>query len=121
MANALSKKSVHELQDLIQRIAFSEKVNESREFAASVQSSLYSSLSVDNAEEKSRGVKRAPFVVLVGSRVPSILVEIGFLSNPQEENLLKRSDHRQRIADALYKGMAQYMNRLSRIDIAQRH
>ena len=119
--NARSTKSVHELQDLIQRIAFSEKVNESREFAASVQSSLYSSLSVDIGEEKSRGVKQAPFVVLVGSRVPSILVEIGFLSNPQEENLLKRSDHRQRIADALYKGMAQYMNRLSRIDIAQRH
>ena len=49
-------------------------------------------------------MKQAPFVVLVGSRVPSILVEIGFLSNPQEDNLLKRSDHRQRIADALYKG-----------------
>ena len=63
---------------------------------------------------------QAPFVVLVGSRVPSILVEIGFLSNPLEENQLKRSDHRQRIAEALYKGMAQYMNRLSHIDIARR-
>ena len=118
--NARSTKSVHELQDLIQRIALNEKANESREFAASVQSSLYNSLCGDNAGEKSRGVKQAPFVVLVGSRVPSILVEIGFLSNPQEENLLKRSDHRQRIADALFKGVAQYMNRLSHIDIAQR-
>jgi N-acetylmuramoyl-L-alanine amidase len=118
--NALSKKNIHELQDLIQRIALSEKVNESREFAAIVQSALHSSLSLDNGEEKSRGVKQAPFVVLVGSRVPSILVEIGFLSNPLEENQFKRSDHRQRIADALYKGVAQYMNRLSHIDIAQR-
>ena len=52
--------------------------------------------------------------------MPSILVEIGFLSNPQEENLLQRSEHRQRIADALYRGIAQYMNRLNHFDIAKR-
>jgi len=115
--NAGSGKSVHDLQNLIHKIAFSEKVNESRELAASVESSLYSSLSQDTAEEKDRGIKQAPFVVLIGSSVPSILVEIGFLSNPQEENLLQRSDHRQRIADALYRGVAQYMSRLSHFDM----
>jgi len=117
--NAGSGKSVHDLQSLIQEIAFSEKVSESRELAASVESALYGSLSQNTAEEKDRGIKRAPFVVLIGSRVPSILVEIGFLSNPQEENLLQRADHRQRIADALYRGVAQYMNRLSHFDMAK--
>ena len=58
-------------------------------------------------------------MVLIGSRVPSILVEIGFLSNPQEENLLQRSDYRQRIADALYRGVAQYMSRLNHFDMAK--
>ena len=117
--NASSGKSVHDLQNLIQKIAFSEKVNESRALAASVESSLYSSLSQNTTEEKDRGIKQAPFVVLIGSTVPSILVEIGFLSNPKEENLLERSDHRQRIADALYRGVAQYMSRLSHFDMAK--
>jgi len=117
--NGGSGKSVHDLPNLIQEIAFSEKVNESRELAASVESSLYSSLSQDHVEEKDRGIKQAPFMVLIGSSVPSILVEIGFLSNPQEENLLKRSDYRQRIADALYRGVAQYMGRLSHFDLAK--
>jgi N-acetylmuramoyl-L-alanine amidase len=117
--NASSGKSVHDLQNLIQKIAFSEKVNESRALAASVESSLYSSLSQNTTDEKDRGIKQAPFVVLIGSTVPSILVEIGFLSNPQEENLLQRSDHRQRIADALYRGVAQYMSRLSHFDMAK--
>lgn len=118
--NARSRKSVHDLQDLVQQIALNEKESESREFAASVQASLTSALFLDNAEERDRGVKQAPFMVLVGSRVPSILVEIGFLSNPQEEDLLKHSDHRQHIADALYRGIAQYVNRLSHFDIANR-
>jgi N-acetylmuramoyl-L-alanine amidase len=117
--NAGSRKSVHDLQNLIQEIAFNENVSESRELAASVESSLYGSLSQINAEEKDRGIKQAPFVVLIGSHVPSILVEIGFLSNPKEENLLQRSDHRQRIADALYRGLAQYMSRLSHFDMAK--
>jgi N-acetylmuramoyl-L-alanine amidase len=117
--NASSRKSVHDLQNLIHEIAFSEKVNESRALAASVESSLYSSLSQNNVEEKDRGIKQAPFAVLIGSSVPSILVEIGFLSNPQEENLLTRSDYRQRIADALYRGVAQYMGRLSHFDWAK--
>jgi len=117
--NAGSGKSVHDLQNLIHKIAFSEKVNESRELAASVESSLYSLLSQNNADERDRGIKQAPFVVLIGSSVPSILVEIGFLSNPQEERLLQRSDHRQRIADALYRGVAQYMSRLSHFDMAK--
>jgi N-acetylmuramoyl-L-alanine amidase len=117
--NAGSGKSFHDLQNLIHEIAFNEKVNESRELAASVESSLYGSLSQNNAEEKDRGIKQAPFVVLIGSNVPSILVEIGFLSNPQEQNLLQRSDHRQRIADALYRGVARYMSRLSHFDMAK--
>jgi N-acetylmuramoyl-L-alanine amidase len=70
--NAGSGKSVHDLPNFIQEIAFGEKVNESGELAASVESSLYGSLSQNNANEKDRGIKQAPFVVLIGSSVPTI-------------------------------------------------
>ena len=64
-------------------------------------------------------MQQSPLAVLIGSRVPSILVEIGFLSNPREENLLQRSDHRQHIADALYRAVAQYLGRRSAMELAK--
>jgi N-acetylmuramoyl-L-alanine amidase len=64
-------------------------------------------------------VKRAPFVVLIGAQMPSILSEIGFVSNPREEALLKRSEYRQKIAEALAKGIVQYATSLSRFQVAQ--
>ena len=65
-----------------------------------------------------RGIKKAPFVVLIGAQMPSVLSEIGFISNPREESLLKRRDHRQQIAEALYKGLARYSDSLSHIQVA---
>ena len=57
---------------------------------------------------KNRGIKKAPFVVLIGANMPSILTEIGFLSNSREEALLRRPDHRQKLAEALYRGVSKY-------------
>jgi N-acetylmuramoyl-L-alanine amidase len=65
-------------------------------------------------------VKQAPFVVLIGADMPSILTEIGFLSNPRDEALMKKPEHRQRLAEALYKGIAQYASTLSHVQFAQR-
>ncbi|HLI83517.1 MAG TPA: N-acetylmuramoyl-L-alanine amidase, partial [Bryobacteraceae bacterium] len=117
--NASSQKSVFELRDLIQKITLHDKLEESREFANRIQSSLYA-LSLRNFPgEKNRGVRKAPFVVLIGAEMPSVLAEIGFLSNPKEEALLKRSDYRQRLAEALYRGVARYAESLSHFQMAQ--
>jgi N-acetylmuramoyl-L-alanine amidase len=118
--NASSQKSIYELQDLLQKIALKDKVDESREFAARVQDSLYSTSAKTNARARDRGVRKAPFVVLIGASMPSVLAEIGFVSNAHDENLMKRPEHRQRIAEALYKGLSSYASTLSHFQMAQR-
>jgi N-acetylmuramoyl-L-alanine amidase len=117
--NATSNKSIHELQDLIRKIALRDKVEESREFASRLQSSLYV-LSAKTVAGKNRGVKKAPFVVLIGAAMPSVLTEVGFLTNPREGILLKRADQRQKIADALYRGLSSYASTLSHFQVARR-
>jgi N-acetylmuramoyl-L-alanine amidase len=116
--NAVSEKSIHELQDLVKKIALKEKIEESREFAADVQKSLYVGLNSRNPGIRNRGVKKAPFIVLIGANMPSILAEISFVSNPNDEKKLRTSEYRQRIADSLYKGVSSYINGLSGIKVA---
>ena len=106
--NAGHGKSIFELRELIQKIALKDKLEESREFATRVQTSLASTWTKMNPTARNRGVKKAPFVVLIGAAMPSVLAEIGFLSNRRDEALLKRPDQRQRIAEALFKGIQQY-------------
>ena len=117
--NASSQKSVYELKDLLQKIALKDKAEESREFAGRIQSSLFTLSTRSNAKVRDRGVKKAPFVVLIGASMPSVLAEIGFVSNPKDELLLKRSDYRQKIAEALYKGLSGYAGTLSHFQVAK--
>jgi N-acetylmuramoyl-L-alanine amidase len=119
--NAVSEQSIHELQDLVKKIALKEKIGESREFATDVQHSLYTGLSAKSPTLRNRGVKKAPFVVLIGANMPSILAEISFVSNPDDAKKLKTSDYRQRIADSLYKGVAKYVNSLSGVKVASKN
>ncbi len=118
--NAASQKSIHELQDLISKITLTEKISESREFASQVQRSLYSAVSRETGTLRNRGVRTAPFVVLIGARMPSVLAEVSFLSNPRDEKLLKTSAYRQKIAEALYKGLAAYAGTLSQVEVAKK-
>src|SRR5690242_2120452 len=118
--NAVSEKSIYELQDLVKKIALKEKIEESREFAADVQSSLHSGLSAKNPGIRNRGVKKAPFIVLIGANMPSILAEISFVSNPSDEHRLETSDYRQRIAESLYHGIANYADGLSGVKMASK-
>ncbi len=117
--NATTQESVHQLQDLIKKIALTEKIEESHEFARQVQRQVQSSLVRAGGEQRDRGVKKAPFVVLIGANMPSILAEISFLTNPRDERLLKRGEYRQRIAEALYQGITRYMNTLGALKVAQ--
>ncbi len=118
--NAASDKDIHELQDLVKKIALKEKIEESREFASDVQQSLHSGLSAKSAGIRDRGVKKAPFVVLIGANMPSILAEISFISNPGDEKKLKGPEYRQRIAESLYRGISRYVNGLGGIKVASR-
>lgn len=117
--NAASQRSIFELQDLLQKITLHEKIDESREFANRVQSAMFAFSLRNFPGQKSRGVKKAPFVVLIGAQMPSILAEIGFVTNPREEQLLKRSDYRQKLAESLYKGVSKYAESLSHFQLAQ--
>jgi N-acetylmuramoyl-L-alanine amidase len=117
--NATSQKSISELTEIVQKITLHDKLEESREFASRIQTSLFS-FSVHNFPgTKNRGVKKAPFVVLIGARMPSVLAEIGFLSNPREEALLHKSDYRQKLAEALYRGLSRYAESLSHFQVAK--
>lgn len=118
--NAVSEKSIHELQDLVKKIALKEKIEESREFALDVQTSLHTGLSAKAPAIRDRGVKKAPFIVLIGANMPSILAEISFISNPTDEKKLRTEDYRQKIAESLYKGVAKYVGGLSGVKVASR-
>jgi N-acetylmuramoyl-L-alanine amidase len=118
--NAASDKSIHELQDLVKKIALKEKIEESREFASDVQGALHTGLAMRNPGERNRGVKKAPFVVLIGANMPSILAEISFLSNPGDERRLKTQEYRQRIAESLYRGISRYVDGLGGLKVASK-
>ena len=111
--NAVSDQSIHQLSDLVKKIAMKDKIAESREFASDVETSLYGGLQAGNAGLRDRGVKKAPFVVLIGANMPSILAEISFVTNPRDAMQLRRPEYRQRVAESLYKGVAKYAGGLS--------
>jgi N-acetylmuramoyl-L-alanine amidase len=118
--NAVSEESIHELQDLVKKIALKEKIEESHEFASDVQHSLHSGLAARNPGLRDRGVKKAPFIVLIGANMPSILAEISFVSNPGDERRLETADYRQKIAESLYRGIAKYVSGLSGVKVASK-
>jgi N-acetylmuramoyl-L-alanine amidase len=85
-----------------------ERIEQSRRLAASVQRSLYGTLSGQNPGLRDRGVREAAFVVLTGSAMPGILAEVSFVSSPTDEQKLRSDGYREQIAEALYKGIARY-------------
>lgn len=117
--NAGTGRSVFELSELVKKITLNDKLQESSEFASIVDGALARTIQKTNKNAKDRGVKKAPFVVLIGASMPSVLAEIGFVSNPREEALLKKADYRQKIAEALYQGVERYASTLSQVSLAQ--
>jgi N-acetylmuramoyl-L-alanine amidase len=111
--NAVSQEGIHDLEDVVKKIARTEKIDESRELAEDVQDSLSKRVQKTAKPVKNRGVRKAPFVVLIGADMPSILTEISFLSNPSDEQLLKKPEHRQRVAEGLYQGVSEYLQSMN--------
>ena len=95
-----------------------EKVQKSRRFAVAVQQALYHVLATQVPDIRNRGVKKASYVVLTGTSMPAILAEVSFVSSPADEAKLKSSSYRQKIAEGLYKGIAQYAATSHRVNVA---
>lgn len=112
--NATSSGGMHNLPSIVRAIALNNKLDESRDLAGMVQRALSAQLSKGADGSRSRGIKKAPFVVLIGAAMPSVLAEIGFITNKTEAGFIKTPAYRQRIAEALHDAVVQYQRSLKR-------
>jgi N-acetylmuramoyl-L-alanine amidase len=112
--NAGSTRQMRQLPELLRAIALNDKVDESRDLAKMVQQALYAQARKSDKRARNLGVKQAPFVVLVGAAMPSILTEISFLTNQQDAGLLATEKYRQQLAEALLTGITRYQQSLKR-------
>jgi N-acetylmuramoyl-L-alanine amidase len=113
--NATASKSMHQLPDIVRAISLNNKLDESRDFARAVQDSLMRGVTRNTEEITDRGVKQAPFVVLIGAGMPSVLAEIGFLTNQAEGVRLRTGAFRQQIAQALFEAVGKYQRSLKTV------
>jgi len=113
--NAASARTMRQLPDIVKAIALNNKIDESRDFASLVQSAMMERLKRGNGNVKDLGVKQAPFMVLIGATMPSILTEISFITNGPEASLLKAEKYRQQLAEALLTGITRYQQSLKRV------
>jgi len=100
--------TMNHLEGLLQAIASNSNLDESREFAETVQRTMLRTLRSVDPEIPDLGVKQAPFVVLIGARMPSILAEVSFLTNSQDATMLSTDAYRRLIVDALHSAIQQY-------------
>jgi N-acetylmuramoyl-L-alanine amidase len=119
--NAASGQTMGALPDFVKAIALNNKLDESRDFATMVQRSMIERMRGTNKTVKDLGVKQAPFVVLIGAAMPSVLAEISFITNSQDARLLKTPAYRQRIADALLVAIKEYQASLGEVSATARH
>ena len=113
--NSASGRTMHNLPDIVKAIALNNKLDESRDFATLVQRAMVEHLTKSKRAVRDLGVKQAPFVVLIGAGMPSVLAEISFVTHSVENRLLKTASYRQQIAEALYQGIRRYQRSLKAV------
>jgi len=106
--NATTQRGLSDLRDIIKKYLLSSKIEESTRFANYVQRSVVTNVSIKYNSIKNKGVKKAPFIVLIGADIPSILVETSFITNTREEKRLKSSNYLNQIAKGIYTGIKSY-------------
>ena len=109
---------MRQLPDMIRAIALNDKLDESRELAALVQEAMVTRLRRQHKTIRNLGVKKAPFVVLIGARMPSVLAEISFVTNKAEAQRLKTEAYKQRLAESLYDAVMRYRRALKQTGTA---
>jgi N-acetylmuramoyl-L-alanine amidase len=113
--NATSAQTMSTLPAILKAIVANNKMDESRELATIVQTNLVRKLRARDAAVRDLGVKQAPFVVLIGAQIPSVLAEISFITNKADATLLKQDSYRQRIAEALAEAIVKYQGSLKKV------
>ncbi len=107
--NATSKKNISELQAILNDLLQNAKINESSRLATYIQKSLYANMSKNYSGVRDKGVKQAPFYVLLGAQMPAILIETSFISNPTECKRLADSKYQDALCDGIIAGLRQYI------------
>jgi len=111
-ARIASDKSTDKPEPMFASVTVGNRVSESRELARYIQAGLVRGIGAQSPHTAmNRGVKHAPFVVLLGAAMPSVLAEVSFLSNPKDEALLQTGQFRERIAASLYAGLNAYLKK----------
>jgi N-acetylmuramoyl-L-alanine amidase len=113
--NAVSGATMAKLPDIVRAIALNNKLDESRDFAAAVQNAMVKKLRSQHRGLRDLGVKQAPFVVLIGAGMPSVLAEVSFVTNRDEGRLLRGTSYRQKIAEALFEAIQRYQRSLKKV------
>ncbi len=114
LENATSTKNISEMRNILEKIVKNSKFVESKKLAESIHKNLIHTLETTYRDIKDLGHKGGPFWVLIGVEVPSILVEVSYLSNAREEIRLKNPQYRQLIAQGIYNGIAEYIQSLGK-------
>ncbi len=107
--NATSEKNISDLQTILTDLMQNAKINESSRLAAHVQSELFQHMKKSYNKIKNKGVKQAPFYVLLGAQMPAILIETSFISNPRECKRLMDIHYQDRLCDGIIKGIREYI------------
>ncbi len=119
--NAGSQYGLSDFKEMIEKIGETLKLQESKEFAASIQKNLFLNIKKETGYAYDFGIKRAPFVVLLGVDVPAVLAEVSCLSNREEEMKLNTESHRENVAHYLEAGILDYLNKGETRNEAKRH
>jgi len=107
--NATSEKNISDLQTILTDLMQNAKINESGRLAAHVQGELFQHMKKTYNKIRSKGVKQAPFYVLLGAQMPAILIETSFISNPRECKRLTDIHYQDRLCEGIVKGIREYI------------
>ncbi len=110
--NATSEKNISELQTILDDLMRNAKVNESSRLATYVQDAMYGHLRERYSSVKNKGVKQAPFYVLLGAQMPSILVETAFISNKRECMRLRDPEYQREVCKGIARGVNRYIREI---------
>jgi N-acetylmuramoyl-L-alanine amidase len=113
--NATSQKNISDLQTILNKLMMNTKINESNRLAHQVQKGMVSQIDKKYKKPRDLGVKQAPFYVLIGADMPSVLVETGFLTNPAEKEKLLNSKYRESVASGICTGIESYVKSIDKV------
>jgi N-acetylmuramoyl-L-alanine amidase len=115
LENAPSKKTLSDIRPLLQKLLLTTKTTESESLAKHVQRNIIAKLRAKGDKVRDLGVKQAPFLVLLGADMPSVLIETAFLTNARDECRLKDRQFQQNLVKGITLGIESYLKEIKRV------